>query len=255
MRTTLRAATLATTAFLLANGAHAFGLDKLVKGAEVGQQALQAATLSDADVKAVADAACKESDAESKIASDKSKYGKRMAAIAKKMGNDIKGQPVTYKVYEDSEVNAWAMANGCIRVYSGLMDLMSDDEVIGVIGHELGHVALGHSKKAMQMAYATAAARNAAGSFGGKGVSDLSKSDLGAITENLINAQFSQSQELDSDNFAYDLLTEKKLNRAALASAFRKLEKLDGGQHSIMSSHPASADRAKNIDTRLASGK
>ncbi|VTR30443.1 Uncharacterized metalloprotease yggG [Serratia fonticola] len=34
------------------------------------------------------------------------------------------------------------MANGCIRVYSGLMDMMDDNEVEGVLGHEMGHVAL-----------------------------------------------------------------------------------------------------------------
>ncbi|BBQ84581.1 hypothetical protein WP3W18E02_31100 [Klebsiella sp. WP3-W18-ESBL-02] len=48
-----------------------------------------------------------------------------------------------------ADVNAWAMANGCVRVYSGLMDLMNDNEVEGV---------LGHSRKAMQTAYATVAA-------------------------------------------------------------------------------------------------
>ena len=60
------------------------------------------------------------------------------------------------------DVNAWAMANGCVRVYSGLMDMMNDNEVRGVVGHEMGHVALGHTKKAMQVAYATFG-----GAFGG----------------------------------------------------------------------------------------
>lgn len=36
-----------------------------------------------------------------------------------------------------SDVNAWAMANGCVRVYSGLMDMMNDNEIEGVLGHEL----------------------------------------------------------------------------------------------------------------------
>ncbi|MCB2563716.1 M48 family metalloprotease, partial [Listeria monocytogenes] len=67
------------------------------------------------------------------------------------------------KVYLTEEVNAWAMANGCIRVYSGLMELMSDNEIEGVLGHEMGHVALGHTRKAAQTAYAAAAVRGAAG--------------------------------------------------------------------------------------------
>ncbi len=56
------------------------------------------------------------------------------------------------------DVNAFAMANGCIRVYSGLMDMMTDNEVEAVIGHEMGHVALGHVKKGMQVALGNAGA-------------------------------------------------------------------------------------------------
>ncbi|MEN9659597.1 MAG: hypothetical protein RL571_3062 [Pseudomonadota bacterium] len=237
---------------LLAPAASAFDLGGLMKA---GEQALQAATLSDTDVKSLANQACVQSDSESTIAPAKNKYSKRIDVIAKKLGSEINGQPVNYKVYLTKDVNAWAMANGCIRVYSGLMDLMTDDEVIGVLGHEMGHVALGHSKKAMQTAYAVAAARTAAGSAGNSTVAQLSGSNLGEFTESLVNAQFSQSQESDADNFSFDVLTQKKLNREALATAFQKLEKLGGGDHSMLSSHPASADRAKNIQNRIASGK
>ncbi|WP_273878139.1 M48 family metalloprotease, partial [Serratia liquefaciens] len=79
---------------------------------------------------------------------------KRLDKIAKALGNEVDGTPVNYKVYLTSDVNAWAMANGCVRVYSGLMDVMNDNEVEGVLGHEMGHVALGHTRKAMQVAYA-----------------------------------------------------------------------------------------------------
>ena len=237
---------------LFTPAAMAFDLGGLIKA---GEQAFQAATLSDADVKSLANQACVQSDSESTIAPAKNKYSKRLDIIAKKLGNEINGQPVNYKVYLTKEVNAWAMANGCIRVYSGLMDLMTDDEVVGVLGHEMGHVALGHSRKAMQTAYAVGAARTAASSSGNATVAQLNGSDLGAFTEGLINAQFSQSQELDSDNFSFDLLSKRKLNREALASAFQKLATLGGGDHSMLSSHPASADRAKNVETRIASGK
>ncbi|WP_027467958.1 M48 family metallopeptidase [Deefgea rivuli] len=232
--------------------AMAFDFNKALK---VGTDALQAATLTDADVKALAEQACVKSDAQSTIAPPKDKYSKRLDVISKKLGNEINGQPVNYKVYLTKDVNAWAMANGCVRVYAGLMDLMTDDEVIGVLGHEMGHVALGHSKKGMQTAYAVAAAKNAASSYGNKTVASLTDSELGGFTETLINAQFSQSQELDADNFSFDLLTQKKLKREGLITAFQKLAALGGGEHSMTSSHPASEDRAKNIQTRIANGK
>lgn len=99
-------------------------------------------------MKTLSDRACKEMDAKAKIAPANSEYSQRLNKIAAALGDNINGQPVNYKVYETKDVNAFAMANGCIRVYSGLMDLMNDNEVEAVIGHEMGHVALGHVKKA-----------------------------------------------------------------------------------------------------------
>ncbi|MDN5987234.1 MAG: M48 family metalloprotease, partial [Hafniaceae bacterium] len=158
--------------------------------AQSGVQAIQAATLSDADARSLANQSCKELDNQSQIASSKSKYTKRLNKIAKAMGNNINGLPVNYKVYMTDDINAFAMANGCIRVYSSLMDMMTDDEIEGVLGHEMGHVALGHSLKAMKVAYGTIAARTAVASTGGV-AAELSQTQLADLGEALINSQFS----------------------------------------------------------------
>lgn len=222
---------------------------------QTGSLAMKAATLSDADVKSLSAQACAQSDKQSKIAPAGNKYAKRLVKVVKPFGNNLDGQPLNFKVYLTSDVNAWAMANGCVRVYSGLMDKMNDDELRGVIGHEIGHVALGHSKKAMQTAYAVSAARSAAAASGNATVTALSTSQLGDLTEKLINAQFSQSQESAADDYSFDLLTRKGMKREGLVTAFQKLADMDGGQSSMMSSHPGSAARAKHVQDRLASGK
>lgn len=219
-----------------------------------GLQAMQAATLSDAEVKAMADDACVQMDAQSPIAPADSKYSKRLATIASNLGSQVNGTPVTYKVYLVDEVNAWAMANGCVRVYSGLMDLMNDNEVEGVLGHEMGHVALGHTKKAMQAAYATSVTRGAIASSGNSAAMALSTSQLGDLGEALINAQFSQSQESAADDFSFDLLKQRNIPLQGLASAFDKLAELGGGDSSMFDSHPGSADRAAHIRQRIAAG-
>lgn len=59
-----------------------------------------------------------------------------------------------------SDVNVWAMANGCVRVYSGLMDMMNDNEIEGVLGYELGYVALGYSLVEMKVFYAIVVVRD-----------------------------------------------------------------------------------------------
>lgn len=219
-----------------------------------GATALKAATLSDADVKDLSDKSCAALDAKSQIAAPKSKEAVRLAKIVKGMPAAVNGVSINYKVYLTKDVNAWAMNNGCVRVYSGLMTLMNDDEVRGVIGHEIGHVALGHAKSAMQTAYAASAARQAAASAGNSAVAALSNSQLGDLAEKLVNAQFSQVQESNADDYSFDLLTAAKFKREGLVTAFEKLAKL-GDNNSMLSSHPASSERAKHIRERIAAKK
>ncbi|EKZ7912660.1 M48 family metallopeptidase [Salmonella enterica] len=227
-----------------------------------GAEAFQAYTLSDAQVKALSDQSCQELDSKAKIAPASSEYTKRLAKIAAALGDNINGQPVNYKVYETKDVNAFAMANGCIRVYSGLMDMMTDNEVEAVIGHEMGHVALGHVKKGMQVALGhvkkgmqvalgTNAVRVAAASAGGV-VGSLSQSQLGDLGEKLVNSQFSQRQESEADDYSYDLLRKRGISPAGLATSFEKLAKLEAGrQSSMFDDHPASAARAQHVRDRM----
>ena len=217
-----------------------------------GAEAFQAYTLSDAQVKALSDESCKELDSKATIAPASSQYAQRLKTIAAALGDNINGQPVNYKVYIQKDVNAFAMANGCIRVYSGLMDMMTDNEVEAVIGHEMGHVALGHVKRGMQVALSTNAVRAAAASAGGI-VGSLSQSQLGALGEQLVNAQFSQRQESEADDYSYDLLRKRGINPLGLATSFEKLAQQEAGrQSSMFDDHPASAARAEHIRERMA---
>ncbi|QDE47656.1 hypothetical protein EIN43_21850 [Enterobacter hormaechei] len=170
-------------------------------------------------MKALSDEACKDMDGKATLAPANSTYTQRLNKIASALGDNINGQPVNYKVYMAKDVNAFAMANGCIRVYSGLMDMMTDNEVEAVIGHEMGHVALGHVKKGMQVALGTNAVRAAAASAGGI-VGSLSQSQLGDVGEKLVNSQFSQRQESEADDYSYDLLRKRGINPSGLATSF-----------------------------------
>lgn len=239
----------------------AVGIASLLSGCEgmdnnallqSGAQAYQAYTLNDSQVKQLSDQSCAQMDKDNQLAPANSEYQQRINKIAAALGDNINGVPANYKVYLTKDVNAWAMANGCIRVYSGLMDMMTDNEVEGVLGHEMGHVALGHTRKAMQVAYATTAARTAAASVGGV-IGQLSQSQLGDLSEKLVNAQFSQTQESQADDYSYDLLKKRGVNPLGLATSFEKLAKMQGGQSSSMfDSHPDSAARAQHIRDRIA---
>jgi len=212
-----------------------------------GNDLMKAATLSDADVKTLSAAASKAQDKQSKVASPSNPYSRRLAKITRGISNED-GLKLNFKVYLTKDVNAFAMADGTVRVYSGLMDKMTDDEVRYVIGHEIGHVKLGHSKKAMQTAYATSAARKVAVASGNGVAAGLSESALGNLAEAVINAQFSQSQESAADAYSIGFMKRHHYNPHAASSALHKLAALYGNDSSLLSSHPAPEERASKVE-------
>jgi len=225
--------------------------------AAAGGSAFKALSLSDGEITTMSDQSCAAMDQKNQIAAANSAYATRLNKVVQRMPTTINGKKADYKVYVTQDVNAWAMANGCIRVYSGLMDLMNDDELRGVIGHEIGHVALGHSKSRMQTAYAASAVRGLAAASGNSALTALSQSQAGDLAEKFVNAQFSQSQESAADDYSFELLTERRMERKGLVTSFEKLAKLSGGGSgsSILSSHPPSAERAARMQKRLDAAK
>jgi putative metalloprotease len=210
----------------------------------------KAATITDADIKAYYSQLSKEYDSQNKVATNSSKYGKRLISLTKGL-NSYDGQQFNYKVYLTSEVNAFAMGDGTVRIYSGLMDLMTDDEVRYVIGHEMGHIKFGHSKKRMQAALTTSALRDTLSAAGGK-AAQLSDSELTGLFEQVVKAQHSQNNEREADDYALKFLKTKKHNPMAAVTALQKLDKLSGGKGGgWLSTHPAPKERANRMLKQL----
>jgi len=210
----------------------------------------KAATLTDSDAKALAFEASRYQDSKHQVAAATHPYAQRLSHIVRGLQQED-GLALNFKVYLTPELNAFAMADGTVRVYSGLLDKMQDDEVRFVIGHEIGHVKLGHSKKAMQVAYAASGVRGLAAGSGYQTIAQLSASAIGGLAEVLVNAQFSQSQENAADLYAVDFMRRHGYPPAAAVSALRKLQALGGDSASMLSSHPASADRVSRVEAAL----
>ncbi|WP_311223322.1 MULTISPECIES: M48 family metallopeptidase [unclassified Acidovorax] len=208
----------------------------------------KAATVSDEELKAVSLQLRAYEERTEKVAPANNKYAQRLARLTKKHVNED-GLKLNFKAYLSNEVNANATADGSIRVYSGLMDMMNDQELLGVIGHEIGHVKLQHSLSAMRTAYLASAGRKAASAAGGVG--KLADSDLGALGEKLVNSQFSQSQETASDDYGLAFMKKHNYKVSGMESAFRKLAAQSGGKggalDEMLSSHPNPAGRADRM--------
>lgn len=222
-------------------------LDKLVSGAS---KAISAATLSDDQIKSYVSEYVAYSDANNKIAPENSEYSIRLKKLTEGL-TDIDGTPLNFKVYLTNDVNAFACADGSVRVYSGLMDLMNDDEVLGVIGHEVGHVAHKDTKNAMKQALINAAIFDGVGATGAT-AAKLTDSQLGALGQSLLSSKYSRKQESNADDYGYDFLKKNGKNPWAMAMAFSKLQSLEGtatgnSLSNMFSSHPQTKDRIKHI--------
>lgn len=216
--------------------------------AEAGYDAVNAVTLSDEDVRSLAEQAAQEVDAKHQVAAPDSAYSKRLQNL---VTNHVErdGISFNFKVYLTEDVNAFAMADGTVRIYSGLMDLMNDKELLFVIGHEMGHVVKKHSRKKVMVAYASSALRKGLASQQNE-VGQLARSVIGAFAHQLINAQFSQHEEKQADNYGAEFMLDRGYGIEPAVSALQKLGSL-GGQVGFLSSHPDPDNRA----ARLASGE
>lgn len=220
---------------------------KIISGAA---KAYSAYTLSDDDIKAYVHQYVEYSDSKNKVAPSNSSYHVRLINLTEGL-KEVDGQPLNFKVYITDEVNAFACADGSVRVYSGLMDLMSDEEVLGVIGHEIGHVAHKDTKNAMKQALLNSALFDGIGSTSDM-LSSLTDSQLGEIGQSLLSSKYSRKQETNADDYGYDFLKKNGKNPWSMAMAFNKLQELESGNSGnilvkMFSSHPQTKDRITNI--------
>ncbi len=212
----------------------------------------QAMTITDEQLAAAVKEEVDEMDRRNKVCSASSKYAQRLKRITRGM-TDAEGIRLNFKVYQTTEYNAFACPDGSVRVFSALMDILSDEELMGVIGHEIGHVALRHSKKAWRSALLRSAASDAMGSVSSTWA-NLSDSYLGDITSVVLSAKHSRYHETQADDYGYNFLKKCGKNPWAMGLAFKKLKALSKQKNSkyqkllsAFSSHPDFDERIERM--------
>ena len=241
---------------LIAGATDASAQFNLKKAAGSLTKAAQAATLTDDQMVAYVKEYIDWMDKNNPVCPADNPYAIRLAKLTEGL-TDVEGMPLNFKVYDVIDVNAFACADGSIRVFSSLMDIMSVEELLGVIGHEVGHVAHKDSKKSFRTALLTSALKDGLAANGGK-VAQLSESQLGDLGEALINANYSQKQERAADDYGYEFLQRAGKNPWAMALSFQKLKQMqeeagakkESKLNQLFSTHPDLDSRIKRIEER-----
>lgn len=217
----------------------------------------QALTISDEQMAAYVKQSVQAMDAKNDVVPENDPYAQRLRRLTAGM-TQADGIPLNFKVYKTNDINAFACPDGSVRVFTGIMDMMNDDELLGIIGHEIGHVQRRHSRKAFKNQLLGDALKDAVASAGQTGEL-LSQSALATLGQGLANAQYSQKQENEADDSGYEFLVANGRNPWGMVQAFQKMQSMEqrGGQQSsymqkMFSSHPETAKRIERMSKRAA---
>lgn len=253
MKKTLLYLAIAAMAAMTPAGASAqFKLGRAVQGAA---KAAKAFTLTDKQMADYVKESVDWMDKNNPVAADDDPYAIRLKKLTDGI-TDADGIPLNFKVYKVIDVNAFACPDGSVRVFSSLMDIMNDDELLGIIGHEIGHVMKRHSKNGFKQELLTGAIKDVVASSS-DAAAKLTDSQLGLLGESLIGAKYSQKQEKEADNCGYEFLVANGKNPWGMVMSFEKflnMEAKSGAKSDIInrmfSSHPETQARIDAMTAR-----
>lgn len=136
-------------------------------------------------------------------------------------------------------VNAAAIPGDTVIVYQGLLDQMgSENELMMVLGHEIGHFA---NRDHIRNIGRTLVIRTVISTIFG----DVSF--LGDAAQIISSSKFSQSQEKEADEYGLELLYETYGQVAGATDFFDRMSKERGANWDFLTTHPAPAKRVQKL--------
>ncbi|MBE2254554.1 MAG: M48 family metallopeptidase [Ignavibacteria bacterium] len=145
---------------------------------------------------------------------------------------------------DDKTVNAFALPGGQIFITYGLYKLLdSEDQLAGVLSHEIAHVINRHGAEHMAQQELTQGLINAGD------VAMGSPSEISRFIAGFVNMKYGREDELESDEYGVKYMIESGYNPEALIEVMEILEKASGGntQPEFLSTHPNPSNRIEKI--------
>jgi predicted Zn-dependent protease len=151
-----------------------------------------------------------------------------------------------------NDINAFCMPGGKIGFYYGILSRLqlSDDEVATIMGHEAAHALLEHAREQMGKNVVTSGALRIGAAILGLG----SVGDFAAqIGTQLLSLTYSRSDESQADALGLVMSARAGYDPRAGITLWEKMMRASGGgaPPKLLSTHPANADRIKDIESRL----
>jgi len=189
--------------------------------------------------------------ADTPLAQSVRRVGERIANHPKVRAS---GYPFKFTVLDDPKtVNAFAFPGGPVFVTRALLDRMTrEDQLAGVLGHEIGHVLGRHSAEQM----AKAQLGNKLSIAAGVAASDYNghAGAVAAVANQMLQLKYSRDHETESDELGMELMHAAGYDPVGMLEVMEILKKASGGaarQSEFLMSHPAPDTRIRNIQRFL----
>lgn len=145
-------------------------------------------------------------------------------------------------IMDDAHINAANAGNGEFYVTRGLLEKANDQQLMGVLAHEIAHEDLSHVAKAQRLG---------AGLSIGMVILDQIIPGSGALTPiagQLIARGYSRKEEYDADRHGAELLRRIGSSKQVMIDTLQWLVQTEGGSPGgFFSTHPASAERIEAL--------
>lgn len=164
--------------------------------------------------------------------------------------------PWEVKIINDPKtLNAFCTPGGYIYVYTGLIKYLdSEDQLAGVMGHEIGHADKRHSMRQLYQMYGVqiAAALGAGIATRGRDTSTQKASaTIAQLAASVVGLKFSREHETEADNMSVNYLCGTEYNPAGAAGFFKKIGNANTPPQ-FLSTHPSPTNRVQNIEALAA---
>jgi beta-barrel assembly-enhancing protease len=150
--------------------------------------------------------------------------------------------PFEFTLLSDAQtINAFALPGGQVFITEALyQQLSSEDQVAGVIGHEIGHVLARHGAQQMAKGELTTGLASAVGVAAG----DVEVGRMARMASQLLNMRYGREHELQSDEWGVKLMMMAGYDPEAMIGVMKVLEQASaGGPPEFFSTHPKPANR------------
>ena len=184
---------------------------------------------------------------------------KQLLKPIQRLADALDLESISVNIYEIEPINGLAAPDGKIFITRGFYNKFTSGEITGnelasVIAHELGHVALGHSRRRMIDFSGQNALRMALGSILSRIIPGLG-GIIANFLSNLLMARLSRTDEFEVDEYASALMMKSGIGVEHQISMFEKLEKLSGNNANLqpawLLSHPKTKKRIEKIEENL----